>query len=76
MFERTTGLRADAGWPAFLNELRQSVGRPGSITGYGPLPRDVAVRPIIEFLSEAFGLGRPTLPDKVEYNSAGGASER
>ena len=76
MFERTTGLRADAGWSAFLSDLRRSIGRPGSITGHGPLPRDVAVRPIIEFLSGAFGLGQPAMPDKIEYSSAAGASER
>jgi len=73
MFEHTTGLRAEAGWSAFLKDLRQSVGRPGSITGHGPLPRDVAVQPISEFLSTAFGLGRPASPDKIEYSSAGGA---
>src|SRR5262249_19117704 len=39
MIETTTGLSADNSWSEFLHTLRERIGRPGSITGHGPLPR-------------------------------------
>ncbi|HWG04879.1 MAG TPA: dienelactone hydrolase family protein [Beijerinckiaceae bacterium] len=56
MLEKTSGLRADQGWACFLGDVRKARGREGSITGYGPLPRDIAVAPILTFLRSAFGM--------------------
>lgn len=53
MFEKASGLRADNGWARFLHDVRQARGREGSITGYGPLPRDIAVEPIMKFLRKS-----------------------
>ena len=56
MLEKGSGLRADKGWASFLSEVRKARGREGSITGHGPLPRDIAVEPIVSFLRKAFGM--------------------
>lgn len=56
MFEKASGLRADKGWANFLRDVREARGRKGSITGYGPLPRDIAVEPILTFLRKTFGM--------------------
>ena len=54
MYERSSGIEADRGWATFLREVRDARGRKGNITGYGSLPRDVAVKPIVDFLNKAF----------------------
>ena len=51
MTERATGLRAGNDWAGFLAALAAAPGaRRGGISGSGPLPRDVAVAPIVGFL--------------------------
>lgn len=54
MVERKSSIRGGEDWPTFLRQVRDAVGRKGSITGYGPLPRNVAVPPIMRFLKSAF----------------------
>lgn len=54
MVETATGLRDDRGWADFLEKARQALGRRVPSGGHGPLPRDVAVRPVVEFWSRAF----------------------
>jgi dienelactone hydrolase len=56
MFERTSGLRAGEDYANFYKELARKCGTRGSITGNGPLPRDVAVAPIIKFVRDSLGL--------------------
>ena len=54
MVEATTGVRAGTDWPGFLERLAAAPGaRRGGSTGSGPLPRDVAVAPIVAFLRSA-----------------------
>jgi dienelactone hydrolase len=55
MRERQSGIQDEKGWADFLRDVRNARGRDGSVTGYGPQPRDVAVKPIIGFLQAAFG---------------------
>ncbi len=55
MVETHSGVTAEHGWAKFLADVRAARGRPGNLTGYGVLPRDVAVEPILRFLNEAFG---------------------
>ena len=54
MIETHSGIVADQGWAHFLKEVRKARGRNGNITGYGSLPRNIAVKPILEFLNKAF----------------------
>jgi len=56
MFERTSGRRAGEDYASFYTELARQCGTRGSITGNGPLPRDVAVAPIIKFVRDSLGL--------------------
>jgi dienelactone hydrolase len=56
MIERGSGIRADKGWARFLGDVREARGRKGTITGHGPLPRDIAVKPIMRFLRKAFAM--------------------
>lgn len=56
MLETATGLRAGNDWPGFLDRLAAAPGariRGGS--GSGPLPRTVAVAPIVKFLTTTLG---------------------
>lgn len=51
MIEQTTGLRAGNDWAGFLRALAAAPGgRRGGTSGSGPLPRDVALEPIVAFL--------------------------
>lgn len=54
MIERKSGIRASEDWSTFLRDVRKAVGREGRFTGWGPLPRDIAVAPIMTFLKSAF----------------------
>jgi dienelactone hydrolase len=54
MIETNSGIVADKGWAHFLKEVQKARGRNGNITGYGSLPRNIAVKPIVEFLKKAF----------------------
>jgi hypothetical protein len=57
MVETVTGIRAENDWPGFLQRLAAAPGaRRGGTTGSGPLPRDVAVAPIVAFLQKSLGL--------------------
>ena len=56
MVETATGLRDDRGWADFLEKARKALGRRVSSGGHGPLPRDVAVRPVVDFWTKTFGL--------------------
>jgi len=54
MVESVTGIRAGNDWPGFLQRLAAAPGaHRGGSTGSGPLPRDVAVAPIVSFLTAA-----------------------
>ena len=54
MIDTNSGIVADKGWAHFLKEVQKARGRNGNITGYGSLPRNIAVKPIVEFLKKAF----------------------
>lgn len=53
-FEETTGL-SGPDWAPFYKAVAKIRGKNKSITGHGPLPRDIAVKPILSFLGAAFG---------------------
>ena len=50
MREPASGVVFDGDWPAFVRRLRDARGKLGGTTGHGPLPRAVAVAPVIDFL--------------------------
>lgn len=54
MIERRSGIRGGEDWATFLRDVRKAVGREGRFTGWGPLPRDIAVAPIMTFLKRVF----------------------
>ena len=56
-FEENTGFR-NRDWAPFYKEVAKARGHNKSITGNGPLPRDIAVKPILEFLGAALGPAR------------------
>jgi dienelactone hydrolase len=57
MLETRTGIRAGSDWPGFLAQLERAPGgRNGGSSGNGPLPRDVAVAPILAFLRKTLHL--------------------
>lgn len=57
MVETGTGIRAGDDWPGFLRHLENAPGgRRGGSSGSGPLPRDVAVAPIVAFLKKTLGV--------------------
>ncbi len=56
IYEETTGLRAGDDYGSFYKEIARRIGGKGSITGNGPLPRDVAVAPILKFVSAALNV--------------------
>jgi dienelactone hydrolase len=57
MRETTTGLVATAGWSAFLGDVEKACGYEGMHTGHGPRPKDIAVRPLVDFLKDSLALG-------------------
>jgi dienelactone hydrolase len=56
MVETGTGIRDDKGWADFLKRAREALGKKVSTGGNGPLPREVAVKPVTEFWKKAFTL--------------------
>jgi dienelactone hydrolase len=56
--EISKGVKGGDDWAQFLRDVRKACGRPGSITGHGPLPRNIAVKPIVTFLQSAFEASR------------------
>ncbi len=52
-FEESTGMHGPE-WAPFYKDVARLRGVNKSITGHGPLPRDIAVRPILSFLEAAF----------------------
>jgi hypothetical protein len=54
MEERTSGLRLDGDWSAFVAGLRSTCGKLGAAVGYGPPPRNVAVAGVVGFLHRTF----------------------
>jgi dienelactone hydrolase len=57
MQETVTGIVQDAGWPAFLQQIGRVHEKRGGTTGNGPLPRTVAVDPLMRFVQRAL-IGR------------------
>jgi dienelactone hydrolase len=53
MRESASGIVLDADWSAFVRAVRDARGKRGGTTGCGPLPRDVAVAPVIDFVRRA-----------------------
>jgi dienelactone hydrolase len=50
--EDKTGLRSDGDWAGFLEAAEAACGCRGATTGYGPHPRDVAVKDVVTFFRE------------------------
>ncbi|MPZ57250.1 MAG: hypothetical protein GEU91_12285 [Rhizobiales bacterium] len=54
--EDKSGLRSDGDWASFLKAAEAACGSRGATTGHGPHPRDVAVKAVVAFFREAFGV--------------------
>jgi hypothetical protein len=53
MQETVTGIVQDAGWAEFLQQVGRAHEKRGGTTGNGPLPRTVAVDPLVQFVRRA-----------------------